>query len=141
MATAFNQMSHDLAHANQLRRQMTADVAHDLRTPLTVLAGYIESMQDGVLAPTPARLEMMYREVEHLQRLVTDLRTLSQADAGELTLHKEWLEPAGLIERLGCARHVRSPSVTVVSSRGEASSSSPGTARGTGRPVRKNGAQ
>src|SRR5438128_3734901 len=81
LAAAFNQMSRELARAIQVRRQMTADIAHELRTPLTVIAGYIESMADGVLAPTPERLAVIYSEIEHLQHLVGDLRTLSQADA------------------------------------------------------------
>ncbi len=89
LAIAFNQMSRDLNHANQARRQMTADIAHDLRTPLTVLAGYLEAMEDGTLPPTPARLQMMGQEVDVLNRLVADLRTLSLADASQLTLHKE----------------------------------------------------
>lgn len=89
LAIAFNQMSADLSHANQARRQMTADVAHDLGTPLTVLSGYLEVMGDGTLAPTPARLHMMHQEVDVLKRLVADLRTLSLTDAGQLILQKE----------------------------------------------------
>jgi signal transduction histidine kinase len=89
LAITFNQMSADLNHANLARKQMTADIAHDLRTPLTVLSGYLEAMEDGTLAPTPARLNMMQQEVDVLKRLVADLRTLSLADAGQLTLHKE----------------------------------------------------
>ncbi len=72
---------------------MTADIAHDLRTPLTVIAGYIESMQEGVLQPTPERFEIIYKEIERLQNLVGDLRMLSQADAGELTLHPQKIQP------------------------------------------------
>ncbi|KAA3655502.1 MAG: HAMP domain-containing protein [Chloroflexi bacterium] len=89
LATTFNQMSAELDRANQIRRQMTADIAHDLRTPLTVLSGYLEVMEDGTLPPTPTRLALMQQEVKTLQRLVTDLRTLSLADTGELTLQKE----------------------------------------------------
>jgi two-component system sensor histidine kinase BaeS len=99
LAEAFNQMSRDLARSNQLRRQMTADIAHDLRTPLTVISGYIESMQDGVLDPTPHRLGIIAQEVDHLQRLVNDLHTLSKADAGELTLHLQVIEPRQVLER------------------------------------------
>jgi signal transduction histidine kinase len=89
LAAAFNQMSADLAHANQSRRQMTADIAHDLRTPLTVLSGYLEAMEEGTLPPTRARFQMMIQEVDALKRLVMDLRTLSLADAGQLMLQKE----------------------------------------------------
>jgi len=99
LATAFNQMSHEVAHQSLLRKQMTADIAHDLRTPLTVIAGYIESMQDGVLQPTPQRLALIYSEIERLQNLVGDLRMLSQADAGELPLNPQKIEPSLLLER------------------------------------------
>lgn len=99
LAEAFNRMSRAVAQANLLRRQMTADIAHDLRTPLTVIAGYIESMQEGVLQPTPARLALIYAEIERLQDLVGDLRLLSQADAGELPLLPQWVAPARLLER------------------------------------------
>ena len=100
LAQAFNQMSADLDRLNQSRRQMTADIAHDLRSPLTVIGGYVESMRDGVLKPTPERLNTIHAEVQHLQRLVEDLRTLSQADAGELTLNRELVAPLALLERM-----------------------------------------
>jgi len=99
LAQAFNLMSQQIARANQLRRQMTADIAHDLRTPLTVIAGYIESMRDGVLQPTPQRLDLIYQEIERLQKMVNDLRMLSQADAGELNLHPQPVQPVALLER------------------------------------------
>ena len=100
LAAAFNQMSSDLDRLNLSRRQMTADIAHDLRSPLTVIGGYVESMRDGVLSPTPERLDTIHAEVEHLQRLVEDLRTLSQADAGVLTLNRVALTPLALLERM-----------------------------------------
>lgn len=99
LAAAFNQMSREVSTANQLRRQMTADIAHDLRTPLTVIAGYVESMRDGVLQPTPQRLDLIYSEIERLQNLVNDLRMLSQADAGELPLNPQAINPRALLER------------------------------------------
>ena len=103
LALAFNQMSADLTFANQSRQQMTADIAHDLRTPLTVLSGYLEAMEDGTLAPTPARLQMMQQEVDVLMRLVADLRTLSLADAGQLALHKEPVDIVTLLEQVQAA--------------------------------------
>jgi signal transduction histidine kinase len=99
LADSFNQMSADLARANELRRQMIADIAHDLRTPLTVIVGYLESLRDGVLPATPARFETMYNEALQLQRLIDDLRTLSLADAGELSLNVQSVAPAELIEQ------------------------------------------
>lgn len=98
LAAAFNQMSADLDRLNRSRRQMTADIAHDLRNPLTVIGGYIESIRDGVLKPTPERLDAMQVEVRHLERLVDDLRTLAQAEAGELRLNREPVSAQQLLE-------------------------------------------
>jgi signal transduction histidine kinase len=100
LAAAFNQMSADLDRLNLSRRQMTADIAHDLRSPLMVIGGYMESMREGVLQPTPERLDTIHAEVQHLQRLVEDLRTLSQADAGVLTLNRVALKPLALLKRM-----------------------------------------
>lgn len=99
LAESFNRMSQEVVRGTQIRRQMTADIAHDLRTPLTVIAGYIESMRDGVLKPTPHRLEIIYTEIERLQRMVSDLRILSQADAGELPLHPQKISPGQILAR------------------------------------------
>jgi signal transduction histidine kinase len=99
LATAFNRMSQEVARVNQLRRQMTADIAHDLRTPLTVIGGYVESMRDGVLPPTAERLTLIYGEIERLQSMVTDLRMLSLADAGELPLNRQISDPRALVEQ------------------------------------------
>ena len=85
---------------------MTADIAHDLRKLLTVIGGYLESLQDGKLSPTPERFETMKSEVQHLQRLVDDLRTLSLADVGELAIHRQLIAPGKLLERVAAAyRH------------------------------------
>jgi signal transduction histidine kinase len=97
---AFNQLSRDLARATQLRRRMTADVAHDLRTPLTVIAGYLEALRDDVLKPTPERFAAMYSETQLLLHLVEDLHTLSLADAGELSLQRARIAPRQLLERV-----------------------------------------
>ena len=99
LAAQFNRMSADLSRAIAQRRQMTADVAHDLRTPLTVIAGYLEALRDKVLTPTPARLAAMYDETRLLLRLVDDLHTLSLADAGELPLDRRPAQPQQLLER------------------------------------------
>jgi signal transduction histidine kinase len=103
LAASFNQMSADLARANQSRRQMTADIAHDLRNPLTVIGGYLESLQDGKLNPTPERFAIMQAEVRHLQHLVEDLRTLSLADTGELALQFRFTSPGDLLQHVAVA--------------------------------------
>jgi len=100
LAGQFNHMSADLARATRLRQQMTADVAHDLRTPLTVIAGYLEALRDQILKPTPERFAMMYDETQLLLRLANDLHTLSLADAGELPLDRRPIAPRQLLERV-----------------------------------------
>jgi two-component system sensor histidine kinase BaeS len=104
LAESFNQMSLDLASATQARRQMTADIAHDLRSPLSVIAGYAEALNDGKLPGTPETYTILYRETQHLSRLVEDLRTLSLADTGELTLNRLPTPAAWLLEQ-AASRH------------------------------------
>ena len=71
LASSFNQMSHDLADASRLRKQMTADIAHDLRTPLTVLRGYTEGLKKGSLAGSEKLFNIMHEEVLLLQHLAS----------------------------------------------------------------------
>ncbi len=99
LAASFNQMSSDLERGTNLRRQMTADIAHDLRTPLSVILGYTEALADGKLSGNPAMYGVMHDEALHLQRLIDDLRTLSLADAGELSLALQGCTPRSLLER------------------------------------------
>ena len=104
LAASFNKMSQDLARATQARRQMTADIAHDLRSPLSVIAGYAEALSDGKLPGTPEVYDILYGETRHLSHLVEDLRTLSLADAGELPLMLQTIGPQSILERVA-ARH------------------------------------
>jgi signal transduction histidine kinase len=99
LGNSFNFMSSEVVRVNRLRRQLTADIAHDLRTPLTVIAGYIESMRDGVLKATPERMTLIYSEIERLQKLVDDLKILSLADSGDLPLHQQDLSPVYLLKQ------------------------------------------
>ncbi|MFK7805517.1 MAG: ATP-binding protein [Anaerolineae bacterium] len=87
LATAFNTMSADLAEGERQRQQMTADIAHDLRTPLSVILGYTEALSDGKFEGDSEVYDAMHREAQQLNRLIDDLRTLSLADAGKLSLH------------------------------------------------------
>lgn len=103
LAASFNQMSSDLAQATQSRRQMTADIAHDLRTPLTVILGYTEALSDGKLSGTPETYEVMYKESQHLSHLIDDLRLLSLADTGELPLNLRPVAPRELLKRAAAA--------------------------------------
>ena len=99
LTRSFNSMSEDLERVNQQRKQMTADIAHDLRTPLSVILGYTEALSDGMLSATPDIAETMHREAQHLNHLIDDLRTLSLADAGELPLHLSQISPITILER------------------------------------------
>jgi two-component system, OmpR family, sensor histidine kinase BaeS len=84
LASSFNKMNDDLARSFNLRKQMTADIAHELRTPLSLIIGHAEAVHDGVLPPSKENFEIIREEAERLEQLVNDLRTLSLADAGEL---------------------------------------------------------
>jgi signal transduction histidine kinase len=97
-------MSLDLERATQARRQMTADIAHDLRSPLSVISGYSEALSDGKLPGTPETYNILYQETKHLSHLVEDLRLLSLADAGELSLILQPIDPRQILERVA-ARH------------------------------------
>lgn len=107
LAASFNQMSADLVHARDLRRQMTADIAHDLRTPLSIILGHAEALHDGILPPTAETFYIIHDEALRLQRLVEDLRTLSLAEAGELPLHPELISPKTLLKKASAAHTPR----------------------------------
>lgn len=86
LAESFNKMSADLSRSFNLRKQMTADIAHELRTPLSLIIGHAEAVHDGVLPPSRENFEIIREEAGRLEQLVNDLRTLSLADAGELSV-------------------------------------------------------
>jgi signal transduction histidine kinase len=97
LAGAFNTMASSLSDADRQRRQMTADVAHELRTPLAIIRGRLEGMQDGIYSATPEQIATLLNETALLERLIEDLRLLALADAGQLPLYKESIAPAALI--------------------------------------------
>ncbi|MGB9640383.1 MAG: histidine kinase dimerization/phospho-acceptor domain-containing protein, partial [Anaerolineales bacterium] len=104
LAEAFNQMSRELERATRVRRQMTADIAHDLRSPLSVIQGYTEALSDGKLAGNTEIYTILHQESQHLSHLVDDLRLLSLADAGELSLNPQPIQPSLILQR-AYARH------------------------------------
>lgn len=99
----FNAMSQSIAKGRKIRKQMTADIAHELRSPLTVISGYLEAMEEGTLPPSAERIAIIKAEVDQLNRLVTDLRTLALADAGQLSIEKAPVKPSALFLRLKSA--------------------------------------
>src|SRR5687768_17908458 len=89
LARSFNAMSQKLAETERQRQAMVSDVAHELRTPLGNITGWLEATQDGLAEPDPHLVAMLLEESLLLQRLVDDLHDLAQADAGTLRLHPE----------------------------------------------------
>ncbi len=86
LVNSFNRMIAELERTDQQRRNLTADVAHELRTPLHIIQGNLEGVLDGVYQPTPTHIEATLEETRLLARLVEDLRTLSLAESGQLPL-------------------------------------------------------
>lgn len=93
----FNYLAATLEQHQQARRQWGADIAHELRTPLSILRGEIQALQDGVRALTPQALDSLQTECERLGHLIEDLYQLSLADAGVLDYHFEPLDLAHLL--------------------------------------------
>lgn len=97
LAQSFNRMTEELARANELRRNLTADLAHELRTPLSVIRGKIEGVLDGIYPATSQHLEPILEEIRLLSRLVEDLNLLALAEAGQLGLEKLVLDIGDLV--------------------------------------------
>jgi signal transduction histidine kinase len=89
LARTFNSMAGDLERAEKLRQNMVADVAHELRTPLSNIQGYMEALRDGIMKPDKKTIRSLYEEASLLSRLVDDLQELSLAEAGELKLVRQ----------------------------------------------------
>ncbi|MEV6302525.1 ATP-binding protein [Actinoplanes sp. NPDC051861] len=101
LARAFNQMTDSVRAAEENQRRLIADVAHELRTPLANLRGYLEAMQDGVMEPSADLFASLHDEVILYQRIVDDLQELALAEAGALVYHRA---PADLAELMETAR-------------------------------------
>ncbi len=106
LSADFNQLARTLKQHEQARRQWVADIAHELRTPLAILQGEIEAMEDGIRPPSPPHLASLHSEVKHLSALVNDLYELSLSDAGALTYRKQTVDLGTLL--LECITRWRS---------------------------------
>ncbi|HLW60308.1 MAG TPA: HAMP domain-containing sensor histidine kinase [bacterium] len=94
---AFNRMASQLAEQETQRRRLFAGIAHELRTPLSVIQGTLEGMLDHVIEPTPERIAGLHSQAVLLKRLITDLRDLSLAQAGQLELHRRTTDVGGVV--------------------------------------------
>lgn len=88
LSRAVNQMAESLEEQENLRKRLTSDVAHELRTPLANVSSYLEAIMEGVWEPTPERLQNCYNELERISKLVSDLERLKQVENENLKLHK-----------------------------------------------------
>ena len=87
LAVSFNAMAESLEATERRRLQLVGDVAHELRTPITTLDGYLEGLEDGVIQPGPQTWHVLRTETGRLTRLVSDLSELWRAEAHQLILH------------------------------------------------------
>jgi two-component system sensor histidine kinase BaeS len=98
LAADFNMMADTLETYEGMRQQWISDIAHELRTPLSILLGEIEALRDGVREVNRDSLESLNSEARHLSKIVNDLHELSLADAGALTIKKERIDPLTVLE-------------------------------------------
>lgn len=98
LAGRFNEMAADLEQAERLRRNLLADVAHELRNPLHVMQGNLQALLDGVYEMSNEEIARIYDQTRHLTTIVDDLHELSQAEARQLTLEKRLIEIAVLVK-------------------------------------------
>jgi len=97
LGRVFNDTADRLQAEEDQRQRFTTDVAHELRTPLTVLKSELEAVQDGLMEADPDTVAQLLQQVDLLARLVRDLRLLTLAEAGELTLHREPVDLAAVV--------------------------------------------
>ena len=98
LTDAVNRMAASLSEQENLRRQLTSDVAHELRTPVANISSYVELMMEGVLEPTPERLQSCYNELKRLSALIRDLQRLEEEETAGIHLEKTETELTELAE-------------------------------------------
>jgi two-component system sensor histidine kinase BaeS len=97
LAGAFNEMAAARGQAERLRKDLVSDIAHELRTPLSNIRGWLEAVQDGVTEADPALVESLLEEALLLHHIIDDLQDLAMADAGTLRLHRELVSVGELL--------------------------------------------
>jgi signal transduction histidine kinase len=100
LGESFDRMVDNLRRSEKLRETMTADIAHELRTPVTIIQGTLEALLDGIYEPTAQTIAPIYEETLHLGRLIDDLRDLALAEAGELRLSREQTDIGQLVRQV-----------------------------------------
>ncbi|ROQ77339.1 Alkaline phosphatase synthesis sensor protein PhoR [Streptomyces sp. ADI92-24] len=113
LAATFNDMSAHRARLEAQRKAMVSDVAHELRTPLSNIRGWLEAAQDGVADPDPAFIASLHEEAVLLQHIIDDLQDLAQADAGALRLHPEPVRIEDLLNQVAAAHQARADTAGV----------------------------
>ncbi|MER6278766.1 MULTISPECIES: sensor histidine kinase [unclassified Streptomyces] len=106
LAEAFNDLTERRARLEAQRKAMVSDIAHELRSPLTNIRGWLEVVRDGVVEPEPALLDSLHEEALVLQRIIDDLQDLAAADAGTLRLHREPLRAGDLFDQVAAVHRV-----------------------------------
>ncbi|MFF4663428.1 sensor histidine kinase [Streptomyces sp. NPDC001282] len=114
LAAAFNDMSAHRARLEEQRKDMVSDVAHELRTPLSNIRGWLEAAQDGLAEPDPAFIASLHTEAVQLQHIIDDLQDLAAADAGVLRLHPEPVRIEDVLEQVAAAHQGRAETAGVV---------------------------
>jgi signal transduction histidine kinase len=114
LARSFNRMAERLESNELQRRNLLADVAHELRTPLSVIRGRVEGMRDGLYEPNAEHLSLIEEETRVMARLLDDLQLLSNAESGSLRLHRERVEPKELLLTAEGAFQVQAEEARVV---------------------------
>ncbi|GAI95742.1 unnamed protein product, partial [marine sediment metagenome] len=100
LGDSFNRMIKNLRHSEEIRQSMTADIAHELRTPVTIIQGNLEAILDEIYEPTTDTIAPIYEETLRLGQLIDDLRDISLAEAKELQLNIEPIEVVASIKQL-----------------------------------------
>ncbi|MET8377120.1 HAMP domain-containing sensor histidine kinase [Streptomyces microflavus] len=113
LAAAFNDMSAHRARLEEQRKAMVSDVAHELRTPLSNIRGWLEAAQDGLADPDPAFVDSLLEEAVQLQHIIDDLQDLAAADAGVLRLHPEPVPVGELLGQVAAAHQARAETAGV----------------------------